>query len=291
MTAALAWTLLNVRPGTLARTHAREPSHPQGTRPMNVHELLRPAKRRWRLLRETRDYESVRRGYNQLELSIPEQNETGMESVSYYRQLRTVLASLPKTVTILDAGCGAGVTCRELRKLGYTSLTAFDISDENVSKAGRYASKVYRAVCEEIPEPADSFDVVICNGVIEHVIDVDKAICEMARVLRPHGLIYLMTDNALWQSLTVLRNPLVPEHRRYRRLEQPLDGDFSPWEMRRHLRQGGFEDIRYYGFGALPVASRLLERIMAQSAADHALLKYLTGRMILTAAKGERRLT
>jgi 2-polyprenyl-3-methyl-5-hydroxy-6-metoxy-1,4-benzoquinol methylase len=258
---------------------------------MNVHELLRPAKPRWRLLRDTRDYESVRRGYNQLELSIPEENEASIGGVSYYVQLRKALASLPKTVAILDAGCGAGVTCRELRKLGYSSLTAFDISDENVRKASAYASRVYRAVCEEIPEPADSFDVVICNGVIEHVIDVDKSICEMARVLRPCGLLYLMTDNALWQSLTVLRNVLVPKHRRYRRLEQPLDGDFSPWEMRRHLRQGGFENIRYCGFGALPVASRWLERIIGQSAADHAVLKYLTGRMILTATKGERRLT
>ncbi len=43
--------------------------------------------------------------------------------------------------------------------------------------------------------PSESFDVVICRDVIEHVLDAEKAMQEARRVLRPGGYYYLSTPN------------------------------------------------------------------------------------------------
>jgi SAM-dependent methyltransferase len=52
-------------------------------------------------------------------------------------------------------------------------------------------------VAEALPFPADTFDLVILDNVLEHVVDRQKTLSEIYRVLRPEGLLYMVTPKPL----------------------------------------------------------------------------------------------
>ena len=86
------------------------------------------------------------------------------------------------TGRVLNAGAGR----RDISKLVSGQLVNQDIEgglhNENID--------VYSPL-HEIPFEAGHFDVVICNAVLEHVENPDQVVAEFARVLRPHGTLYL----------------------------------------------------------------------------------------------------
>jgi 2-polyprenyl-3-methyl-5-hydroxy-6-metoxy-1,4-benzoquinol methylase len=54
--------------------------------------------------------------------------------------------------------------------------------------------------CEAVPEPDESFDLVIASEVIEHLIMPDRVLEEFTRVLRPGGHVLLTVPNvAFWR--------------------------------------------------------------------------------------------
>ena len=95
---------------------------------------------------------------------------------------------------VLEIGCGRGVGAEViLDRLGATKVTAFDLDDSMVELArkrlhGRPVSLSVGDVCA-IAEPADAVDTVVDFGIIHHVPDWQQSIAEIARVLRPGGLL------------------------------------------------------------------------------------------------------
>ncbi len=245
---------------------------------MDIHELLRPEKARWRKIREAGRFEPIREGYNELDLVSRECDKAHFLWVAELLKSRVGLGA-----RILDAGCGPGNLCREFKTFGYSDLTGLDISDANVEAAKPHFRRVHRGVCESIPEPDGTFDAIVCNEVIEHVIDVRGALRELRRVLKPRGWLFISTDNSLWQTLTLFRNWLVPRSRAYARFVQPLDGDFSPFEFRGLLDECGFGELEYIGVGAFPFASRVVERFLGRPISEAPLLKYFSCRFAFLA--------
>ncbi len=249
---------------------------------MDIHEVVRLEKRRWRKIREGKNHEAIRQGYNDLKLSTIEVvTDTVKDYCKWICNLLKDRISLDSRV--LDAGSGDGIMCRELQKNGFTDITGFDISDVNVEATLRYTKKAFRAGCEDIPKQDNSYDAVICNGVIEHVMEIEKSLSELYRVLKPDGFLYLMTDNAIWHTITAIRNPFMPEKKKYKRFVQPLDGDFSPREFHKLLISKGFNNIEFYALGALPIASHLIEKVLGKPVTEHEFLKYITARFAFLA--------
>jgi 2-polyprenyl-6-hydroxyphenyl methylase/3-demethylubiquinone-9 3-methyltransferase len=99
---------------------------------------------------------------------------------------------------ILDVGCGAGLLSNPLSKGGH-SVTGLDQAAEALETAkqrdstGRVMYVVGQA--ENLPFSNESFDVVCCFDVLEHVESPDLVIAESARVLRPGGRFYFFTFN------------------------------------------------------------------------------------------------
>lgn len=95
---------------------------------------------------------------------------------------------------VLEVGCGRGVGSEViLDRLGAAEVTAFDLDDSMVELArrrlhGRPVTLSVGDVCE-IEQPAGSVDTVVDFGIIHHVPDWQQAIAEIARVLRPGGLV------------------------------------------------------------------------------------------------------
>jgi 2-polyprenyl-3-methyl-5-hydroxy-6-metoxy-1,4-benzoquinol methylase len=95
---------------------------------------------------------------------------------------------------VLEIGCGRGVGSEViLDRLGAERVTAFDLDDSMVELARRrlHARPVSLSVGDvcAIDQPSGAIDTVVDFGIIHHVPDWQQSIAEIARVLRPGGLL------------------------------------------------------------------------------------------------------
>jgi 2-polyprenyl-6-hydroxyphenyl methylase / 3-demethylubiquinone-9 3-methyltransferase len=99
--------------------------------------------------------------------------------------------------TVLDVGCGAGLMCEPLARLGAT-VTGIDAAPENIEIASAHADGQDLAIAYHFGEVADiegEFDLVTSMEVIEHVLDPASFIRALAARLAPGGLMILSTPN------------------------------------------------------------------------------------------------
>jgi ubiquinone/menaquinone biosynthesis C-methylase UbiE len=83
-------------------------------------------------------------------------------------------------------------------------VTGMDISSEQLEHATQAARKLNipfaTVLCKEasrIEIPDESFDLIICSRVLQHVYDWRESVAEFARILRPGGDLVLLTYNRL----------------------------------------------------------------------------------------------
>jgi len=88
---------------------------------------------------------------------------------------------------VLDAGAGSGQ---------YRALFAH--CDYHALDIGGHANLDYEADITSIPVPDQSFDVVLCTEVLEHVPEPIAAVRELARVLKPGGRLFLTAPLGSW---------------------------------------------------------------------------------------------
>ncbi|THD36100.1 MAG: bifunctional 2-polyprenyl-6-hydroxyphenol methylase/3-demethylubiquinol 3-O-methyltransferase UbiG [Sphingomonas sp.] len=98
----------------------------------------------------------------------------------------------------LDVGCGAGLLCEPLARLG-AQVTGIDAAAENIGVARAHAAQSclaidYRAGGIETLA-GETFDLVTSMEVIEHVTDPAAFVAGLARALAPDGLLILSTPN------------------------------------------------------------------------------------------------
>lgn len=109
------------------------------------------------------------------------------------KKLISILSSFAnlKQCSILDIGTGSGHIAHELSLL-CKSVISVNLNDERVVKDG------YRFIQiedEYLPFEDETFDVVVSNHVVEHVLNQRLHIREVSRVLKKGGFLYLATPN------------------------------------------------------------------------------------------------
>lgn len=107
----------------------------------------------------------------------------------------------------LDVGCGAGLLCEPLARLG-AGVTGVDAAVENIAAAGAHADGAGLAIRympgEIAAQDIGTFDLVTSMEVLEHVADKPAFIRALAARLADGGLMILSTPNRTTQSRLLL---------------------------------------------------------------------------------------
>jgi ubiquinone/menaquinone biosynthesis C-methylase UbiE len=176
----------------------------------------------------------------------------------------------------LEIGAGTGYFSLNLLQLGVIErLTATDISPGMLTRLSTTAEelglevKTVRAEAEELPFEDERFDLVFGHAVLHHIPDLRRAMAEFRRVLRPGGTVAFCGEPSrygdrlaavpkrtgmivapVWRRLLGAHRRSVPEAEQSHghALEGEVDvHSFAPADLRRLLRDGGFEDRRVGG--------------------------------------------
>lgn len=136
------------------------------------------------------------------------------QRVWHINKLKIVIRFIPGTPKkILDVGCASGwFIFRISKKFPKAQCYGIDIYDKGI----KYAKKVYPKIkfkvadAHKIPYKKNTFDLVICTEVLEHLDDPQIAILEIKRVLKKGGFAVIELDSAnllfsivwyLWRKL------------------------------------------------------------------------------------------
>jgi SAM-dependent methyltransferase len=120
-----------------------------------------------------------------------------LRTIPYCRLLTEVVDVIPSECrSLLDAGCGTGNLLREIRvRRSGIRLHGVDFSSVMLAQARSKtpADLIVGNLDEPLPFPVGTFDVVTCVNVLYAVINPQRTIGELLRVLRPGGLLILTT--------------------------------------------------------------------------------------------------
>lgn len=105
----------------------------------------------------------------------------------FYDRVAATIAPLG-VASALDAGCGEGETLVRLAGLLPPRVAAVDVSEEAVRFAAQRLPSVdvARHSIENLPFADDSFELVVCLEVLEHLSEPEAALAELARVSAGH---------------------------------------------------------------------------------------------------------
>jgi 2-polyprenyl-6-hydroxyphenyl methylase/3-demethylubiquinone-9 3-methyltransferase len=111
-------------------------------------------------------------------------------------------------IRILDIGCGGGILCEPLARLG-AAMVGVDPSAANIEAARRHAAAGalaidYRAsTADALAAAGERFDLVLAMEVVEHVPDVGRFVRCCADMVNPGGVMIAATLNRTLKSFAL----------------------------------------------------------------------------------------
>jgi SAM-dependent methyltransferase len=103
-----------------------------------------------------------------------------------------IAAARPRRV--LDVGCGRGELAERVRRELRADVRAVDQSERMVELTRARGVDAVVGDVQALPFGDGEFDVAVANWMLYHVPDLDRALAELARVLRPGGRLVAATN-------------------------------------------------------------------------------------------------
>jgi 2-polyprenyl-6-hydroxyphenyl methylase/3-demethylubiquinone-9 3-methyltransferase len=110
-----------------------------------------------------------------------------------------------QNLKVLDVGCGGGIACEPLARLG-AKVTGIDASEAAIDVAKDHATAQGLEIdylCSDLKDINQTFDLITCLEVVEHVDDLPIFLSNLATRLNSKGLLVLSTINRTWFSYLV----------------------------------------------------------------------------------------
>jgi len=181
----------------------------------------------------------TRSGYHAHAARVNDATVEGMEAMRpYFRAHLVPRLPAARDAKILDVGCGYGKIVFALRHEGFTAVTGFDASPEQVEAAR--ALGIGGIECAEAKDwleaRSGSYDAIVLFDVIEHIpkAEVVPLLAQCRSALKPGGRLVLQTPNGL--------SPLDP----YRYADFTHETSFTVASINQVLEEAGFERVTVY---------------------------------------------
>lgn len=154
--------------------------------------------------------------------------------------------------TILEIGCGSAVDSIKMAQDGATVYaTDYSLPALNHARQNRDRQKVEMELVAgdlfSLPYPSQSFDLIFSQGLLEHFTEVDKAVAEQMRVLKPGGLLCIDVPQT-WSLYTLYKR----WHMRRGTWFAGWETNFSLPELRGLMARQGLEIVSDYGYFYFP---------------------------------------
>ena len=105
-----------------------------------------------------------------------------------------------KKLKILDIGCGGGLLCEPLNRLGAT-ITGIDASNDNIEVAKLHSKqmnlniKYIHTAPENLDLKNNTYDALLCMEVVEHLKAVNLFIANCSKLIKKNGIMFVATIN------------------------------------------------------------------------------------------------
>ena len=109
-------------------------------------------------------------------------------------------SSIPlKNISVLDIGCGGGLLCEPLKRLG-ANITGIDASANNIKVAKLHAKEMnldikYINCPPENLKIKKKFDVILNMEIVEHVLNIDFFMRNCSKLIKKDGVMFVATIN------------------------------------------------------------------------------------------------
>lgn len=143
------------------------------------------------------------------------------------RWVASQAARVPAGSRVLDVGAGSAPYRKAFAHCEYQSQDFAQLKPDQLRYRG-YGAIDYVCDASAIPVPDASFDAVLCTEMLEHVPEPIRVVRELARILKPEGLLILTAPlgSGIHQE---------PFH---------FYGGYTPYWYRRFLPEAGFDRIQ-----------------------------------------------
>lgn len=174
--------------------------------------------------------------------------------IRFHRRAEMLTAPICKIDKVLEVGCGTGLLTSFLMETG-ADITAIDVSKELLDIAeSRINSKnlifkLENAYATNFPD--SYFDFVVGSSVLHH-LDLEKALKEFQRILKPNGVIRFTEPNMLNPQIFLQKN--IPWLKR-KMGDSPDEMAFVRYSLKKIMKKNNFVNVQIIPFDFLHPAT------------------------------------
>jgi 2-polyprenyl-3-methyl-5-hydroxy-6-metoxy-1,4-benzoquinol methylase len=169
--------------------------------------------------------------------------------------IKLTSAMKPGQRRFLDIGCATGLLLDHMRSREWRT-EGVELCRESADYAKKKLKlRVHHSSLEQKKFPTGLFDVVHMSHIIEHVPDPVQTLKEVYRILKPGGILFIITPNVQSLQAFLFRETWRSAHKDHLHL-------FSIKTLRRYLESADFRIISQFSYGGLAagIRTRFLKR-------------------------------
>lgn len=183
--------------------------------------------------------------------------ETPAGKLRWQRRIKMLTSHISSETEVLEIGCGGGYFTQEIVK-SKAHVVAIDISPDLLEvalKKVRDSNVLFKVGnAYDLSFQDNTFDTIVGSSILHH-LDIDKALVEFYRVLKPGGTILFTEPNMLNPQIFLERHTALFG---YLIKKSPDETAFVRWRLKRDLLKYGFKNIEITPFDFLhPLTPKL----------------------------------